>query len=140
MTSYQFMVSDDRSKLLPANPYARWALQELIPGSAITIDIETSQRRELRKHVFHVLSRIANAMGMDSEWLRVMLLIKTGRAHRITVNGEEIAVVNSMARQFMDQEELRAFWHDMRHVVLDQILPELSEIDRAEILPLLDGQ
>jgi hypothetical protein len=140
-----FMVNEDRSALLPVNSAARSALAEREPGEGVAIEFPQSRAHsELRKRVFAALGRVAKAVGIDAEQLRAIMLIRTGRCHVIGVpgigeNGEEkihkVIVINSMARQFMDEDELRAFWKDVREILASL----LSQEERAVIAPMLDG-
>jgi hypothetical protein len=145
----QFMVNEDRSALLPTNSASHKALAGPTPGEGVIIEFpEPYSHRELRKHVFATLGRVAKAIGTDAEKLRIVLLIRTGRCHLIEVpfidadgtrkaESRPVVVVNSMARQFMDEAELRAFWKDMRASIMD-FLPNLSEEERASIAPMLN--
>ena len=143
----QFMVNEDRSALKPANDAGHKALASLAPGEGVAIAFpETYSHRELRKHVFATIGRVAKAVGIGAEQLRIIMLIRTGRCHvvevpRINARGDDeqhrIIVVNSMARQFMDEDELRAFWKDMRAILMD-FLPRLTPEERALVAPMLD--
>lgn len=146
----QFMVNEDRSALLPTNSAGHKALAALTPGQGVIIEFpEAHSHRELRKHVFATLGRVAKALGTDAETLRIVLLIRTGRCHLIEVpfidgigskkaESRPVVIVNSMARQFMDEHELRAFWNDIC-AIIGGFLPHLSPEEREAIAPMLNG-
>lgn len=146
----QFMVNEDRSALLPTNSVGHQALAELTPGQGVTIAFpEAHSHSQLRKHVFATLGRVAKVLNTDAEKLRIVLLIRTGRCHLIEVpfvdargskkaESRPVVVVNSMARQFMDEHELRAFWNDMK-TIIGGFLPHLSPEERETIAPMLDA-
>lgn len=144
------MPNADHSALLPTNAAGYKALAGLTPGESVMIEFpEPYSHRELRKHVFATLDRVAKALNTDAEKLRIVMLIRTGRCHLIEVpfinargdrkaESRPVVVVNSMKRQFMDENELRAFWKDMRAIIMD-FLPNLTPDQCASIEPMLNG-
>jgi len=150
----QFMVNEDRTALLPTNDAGHKALAQYSPGQGVPIVFpETASHRDLRRHTFGVLSRLAKIINADPEKLRVIMLIRTGRCHMLQMpltitprDGKPITemrtaiVVESMARQCMDEDELRSFYQDMRKVVYERMLPEMPEPQRSELAAILDAE
>jgi hypothetical protein len=144
-----FMVDEDRRALLPCNASAEKALAELMPGYGVAISFpEPASHRDLRKHVFGVLGRLAKATNTDADAVRIALLLRTGRCHFVSIplttdgagtQATMVAVVDSMARQFMDEDELRSFYHDMREIIRDSMLDAISEPERSEIAAIIDA-
>ena len=149
-----FMVNEDGSALLPANDRGRKALAQYTPGQGVPIDFpETASHRDLRRHIFGTLSALAKAIDTDAEKLRVIMLIRTGRCHMLQVpitttprdgkphtETRTAIVVESMARQCMDEDELQSFYQDMRRIIHEQMLPGIPEPAQSDIRALIDAR
>jgi hypothetical protein len=149
----QMMLNEDSTALLPTNDAGRNALAQYTPGQAVPVTFaESASHRNLRRHVFGVLGKIARAINTDPETLRVIMLIRTGRCHMLQVplttaprDGRPVTemrtaiVVESMARQCMDEDELRSFYVEMRRIIHERMLAEIPEPARSEIAGILDA-
>ena len=144
-----FRLSADRSALVPVNKGAQDAIANLTPGESIPVKLpETPEHRDLRKHIFLILSRVAQAIGTTTEELRTVMLVRTGRCRILQIPDvvalppgapTTVVVVDSMARQSMNYDDLLAFYLDMRDVV-EQMLPGIGDPDRSELTEILNAR
>jgi hypothetical protein len=95
---------------------------------AVTLEQVHDRDPIFHRKTFAFMNDLAKALGTAPELVRAELLWKTGNFLRLgRMFGVEMIALNSMSRRKMRDHELRLFWADAKKVIVDEMLPRISD-------------
>jgi len=132
----EYVVGD--GVLVPHDHEARAQFAKLRRGDVIDLEIFQRRVRTFSNALHLLFKRIGQSKDIRVRNVRGWLMVATGRADYVMLFGRRLPIPLSTNPGEMSTVELQAFWDDARDVIMDDILPTLTEYDRDDVMKLID--
>jgi Protein of unknown function (DUF1367) len=116
----------DTEILLPYDDRARTIMQQLHDNDRVLVTVHRARNAEHNALAHAVFDRIADAVGLPQETIKLWLKWETGYVDIVQLpNGKHIASPRSFRFESMGQDEFQKFWDEAWVVIGEKILPQL---------------
>ena len=129
-----------KGALLPHDARAREMWPRLKIGDRVLVKVHHARNPQHNELAHAVIDRIASAMGLPVDVIKLWLKWETGRVDLVALpNGKYIHSPRSLSFAAMSQDEFQEFWNEAWLVISEKIMPRIPLQDLEEIQAIVAG-
>ena len=116
-------------------------IRKNIAGKPVFMSVRTARNPEFSALAHVVFTKLADALGVPMEAIKVFLKEQTGRYDLVKLpGGTVVKLPHSVSFAAMSEEQFRAFWDDCLPVIFEKLLGGVSSKEYDDIMEAIQGK